>query len=157
MNETYAARLDRVSSSLIMALVRKARDMAAAGKPVIDLGIGESDFSTPDHVKAPAIAAIQDSQTRYMVIAGTPDLHRAFYVFPSCAGAIGRRTPEGQVIASDMDFCEWLLDHCHVSTVPGQAFGLSPHFWISTAAQAEDLHDACARIVEACARLEEAS
>ncbi len=34
----------------------------------------------------------------------------AFYVYPSCAGAIGKRTPDGKTIASDTEFCEYLLD-----------------------------------------------
>lgn len=77
----------------------------------------------------------------------------AFYVYPNCAAVIGKETPDGQTIASDIDFCTWLLQRHNVSTVPGAAFGLSPHFRISTAASEESLKTACTRIVEACKEL----
>lgn len=77
----------------------------------------------------------------------------AFYVYPNCDGVVGKKTPQGKVISSDMDFCAWLLDHHYVSTVPGAAFGLSAHFRISTAACDADLSTACDRIVQACAML----
>ena len=79
----------------------------------------------------------------------------AFYVYPECSRVIGRRTPEGRRISSDMDFCAWLLETHHVSTVPGVAFGLSPHFRISSAASEINLQIACQRIVEACSVLED--
>lgn len=73
----------------------------------------------------------------------------AFYVYPRCAGVIGRRTPAGEVIGSDTDFCRYLLEQHFVSAVPGAAFGLSPHLRISTAAPAEALRSASARIAGA--------
>jgi aspartate aminotransferase len=78
----------------------------------------------------------------------------AFYVYPSCAGAIGRRTPEGKRIATDDDFVEYLLEAEGVAVVQGSAFGLSPHFRISYATSTEALTEACMRIQRACAALE---
>lgn len=77
----------------------------------------------------------------------------AFYVYPDCSGVIGKTTPQGQIIASDADFCAFLLEQHFVSAVPGIAFGLSPHVRISTAASKADLQEACARIQTACAEL----
>jgi len=77
----------------------------------------------------------------------------AFYVYPSCAGAIGKRTPEGKVIDNDTDFITYLLESEGVAVVQGAAFGLSPHFRISYAASTEVLETACARIQRACAAL----
>ncbi len=77
----------------------------------------------------------------------------AFYAYPCCNDVIGKTTPDGKLISNDAEFCAWLLDSCHVSTVPGAAFGLSPYFRISTAAANEDLNAACSRIAEACAQL----
>jgi aspartate aminotransferase len=77
----------------------------------------------------------------------------AFYVFPSCAGAIGLKTPEGKVIANDEDFASYLLTEVGVSVVFGAAFGLSPFFRISYAASMESLEEACRRIQTACAAL----
>lgn len=78
----------------------------------------------------------------------------AFYLYPNCAGLIGMRTPDGTVLGTDIDVCTWLLEQWHVSVVPGAAFGLSPHFRISTAASEADLQDACARIAKAVSTLE---
>ncbi len=50
----------------------------------------------------------------------------AFYVYPSCAGAIGKTTPEGKKIATDDDFVTYLLESEGVAAVQGSAFGLSP-------------------------------
>lgn len=77
----------------------------------------------------------------------------AFYVYPSCEGVIGKKTPEGKVIATDSDFVTYLLDAEGVAAVQGVAFGLSPYFRISYATATELLEDACARIQRACAAL----
>ncbi|HEY3918733.1 MAG TPA: pyridoxal phosphate-dependent aminotransferase [Stellaceae bacterium] len=77
----------------------------------------------------------------------------AFYVYPSCAGAIGKKTPQGKAIATDNDFCEYLLESVGVAVVPGTAFGLAPYFRISYAASNQQLTDACGRIQKACAAL----
>lgn len=77
----------------------------------------------------------------------------AFYVYPNSAGVIGKTTPKGQKITSDDDFCTYLLEDHFVSTVPGVAFGLSPHLRISTAASEADMTEACKRIQIACSQL----
>jgi aspartate aminotransferase len=77
----------------------------------------------------------------------------AFYVYPSCAGTIGKKTPQGKVIASDDDFVTYLLDAEGVAAVQGSAFGLSPFFRISYATSTEALTEACRRIQRACAAL----
>jgi len=82
-----------------------------------------------------------------------PTPEGAFYVYPSCAGTIGKRTPQGKKIGNDTDFCAYLLDAEGVAVVPGVAFGLSPHFRISYATSNEELSEACTRIQRACAAL----
>ena len=77
----------------------------------------------------------------------------AFYVYPSCAGTIGRKTPDGAVIADDTAFVTYLLDSEGVAVVQGAAFGLSPYFRISYATATEALEEACRRIQRACAAL----
>lgn len=77
----------------------------------------------------------------------------AFYVYPSCAGLIGKKTPDGKVIESDEDFVTYLLESEGVACVQGAAFGLSPYFRISYATSTENLIEACARIQRACAVL----
>ncbi|SNZ19341.1 aspartate aminotransferase [Cohaesibacter gelatinilyticus] len=77
-NSTMRAdRLKAVRPSMILGLVQKARQLKADGHPVIDLGIGEPDFETPQHVKDAAIKAIGNNETRYTIVPGTPAVRRA--------------------------------------------------------------------------------
>lgn len=78
----------------------------------------------------------------------------AFYTFASCAGLMGRRTPNGALIDSDSAFCDYLLEAYDLAVVPGSCFGLSPHFRISYAASDTDLNEACERLALACKALE---
>ncbi|HSZ53251.1 MAG TPA: pyridoxal phosphate-dependent aminotransferase [Caulobacteraceae bacterium] len=78
----------------------------------------------------------------------------AFYVYPSCAGVIGRRAPSGRTIGCDREFAEELLEAEGVSVVFGEAFGLSPFFRISYATSEALLEDACSRIQRFCASLD---
>jgi aspartate aminotransferase len=75
----------------------------------------------------------------------------AFYVYPSCAGLIGRTSPSGKVIATDEDFVTELLEAEGVAVVHGSAFGLGPNFRISYATSEALLEEACRRIQRFCA------
>lgn len=77
----------------------------------------------------------------------------AFYLFISCAGLLGRKTPEGQTLSDDMEFCAYLLEHSLVAAVPGSAFGMDGYFRISYATSDAALSEACTRIKAACERL----
>ena len=77
----------------------------------------------------------------------------AFYVFPSCAGLLGKITPDGKHLKSDQDVVIYLLESAGVALVHGAAYGMSPYFRLSTATSLELLRDACERIHAACSRL----
>ena len=77
----------------------------------------------------------------------------AFYVYPSCAGLIGKKTPDGKVINNDEEFAKYLLESEGVAVVQGSGFGLSPYFRISYATSTEALREACTRIKRACEKL----
>ena len=77
----------------------------------------------------------------------------AFYVYPSCAGLIGKKTPDGTVIKNSEDFAAYLLNGEGVAVVHGAAFGLDPFFRISYATATEVLTEACERIQRAAASL----
>ena len=79
-----------------------------------------------------------------------PTPEGAFYVYPSCAGTIGKTTPDGKTIETDEDFVTYLLESEGVAAVHGAAFGQSPHFRISYATSTELLEEACNRIKRAC-------
>jgi aspartate aminotransferase len=82
-----------------------------------------------------------------------PKPEGAFYVYPSCAGCIGKKTPDGKTIKNDEDFVTYLLESVGVAVVQGAAFGLEPHFRISYATSEKALEEACRRIQKACAAL----
>ena len=77
----------------------------------------------------------------------------AFYVYPDCAGVIGKTSTKGQKIETDVDFATALLKESHVAVVPGGAFHGAPNFRISYATSMEQLKDAALRIQDFCARL----
>ena len=77
----------------------------------------------------------------------------AFYVYPSCVGVINKETPKGNVIKTDEDFMNYLLDSEGIAGVQGEAFGLSPYFRLSYATDNKTLIDACERIQRACSNL----
>jgi len=77
----------------------------------------------------------------------------AFYVYPSCAGTIGKSAPTGKKLATDEDFVTELLDAEGVAVVQGTAFGVGPAFRISYATKTEDLEEACRRIQRFCGNL----
>jgi aspartate aminotransferase len=77
----------------------------------------------------------------------------AFYVYPSCAGVIGKKTSDGTVIKSSNHFAELLLEKEFVAVVSGDAFGLDPYFRISYATAESVLVEACTRIKRFCESL----
>ena len=72
-----AARLEKVGTSQTQQVLVAVERLRRQGIDVIDLGAGEPDFATPDHVKTAAIAAIQDNFTKYTAGAGVMELREA--------------------------------------------------------------------------------
>ncbi|MBA4800585.1 MAG: pyridoxal phosphate-dependent aminotransferase [Euryhalocaulis sp.] len=77
----------------------------------------------------------------------------AFYAFPDCSSALGKKAPNGDVLEDDIEFCAALLDIEKVAAVPGAAFGAPGHFRVSYATSTEVLTEALARIKRFCAAL----
>ncbi|QCJ00958.1 pyridoxal phosphate-dependent aminotransferase [Agrobacterium larrymoorei] len=75
----------------------------------------------------------------------------AFYVYPSCAGLIGKTAPSGRAFETDEDFVTELLETEGVAVVQGSAFGVGPNFRISYATSEKLLEEACNRIQRFCA------
>jgi aspartate aminotransferase len=82
-----------------------------------------------------------------------PTPEGAFYVYPSCAGTIGKTASTGRTLKTDEDFVTELLEAEGVAVVQGSAFGLGPAFRISYAVKTEDLEEACRRIQRFCGNL----
>lgn len=78
----------------------------------------------------------------------------AFYLFPSCSGWIGRKTPDGQRLNNDIAVARFLLEKARVAVVPGSAFGSEGHFRISFATDTEQLRQACKRLAAAAKQID---
>ncbi|WP_205680466.1 aspartate transaminase [Bradyrhizobium sp. LVM 105] len=81
----------------------------------------------------------------------TPD--GAFYIYPSCAGLIGRRRPDGSLLETDLDVAMYFLEDAGVAVLDGSAYGLSPYLRLSIATSLDALEDAGARLKRACEAL----
>src|ERR1700761_9620571 len=70
-------RINRIEVSATMAITAEALKMKAQGIDLADFGAGEPHFSTPQHIKDAAIAAITNNHTRYTAVAGVPQVRQA--------------------------------------------------------------------------------
>jgi aspartate aminotransferase len=75
--ESLSQRVRSLSPSATVAMNQKTRDLQAKGIDIINLGVGEPDFNTPDHIKAAAKKAIDDNFSFYPPVTGYPDLKKA--------------------------------------------------------------------------------
>ena len=73
----FTDRINRVEESLTIGMAKKARELKALGKDVINLSLGEPDFDTPQHIKDAAIDAIMQGKTKYTPVGGIPELKDA--------------------------------------------------------------------------------
>src|SRR5262249_9403392 len=76
----------------------------------------------------------------------------AFYIFAKIAGMLGKRTPQGDVLRTEQDAVDYLLES-GVAVVVGEAYGLSPYFRMSIASPIEELSETCQPVRRACAAL----
>lgn len=125
--------------------ISQAASIEALNGPQDFLKERQESFKRRRDVVVAALNAIDGIECR------TPE--GAFYTFAGCGGMIGRATPSGKRIETDSDFTDYLLEAAHVAVVPGSAFGLSPYFRISYAADLSLLEEAMERIAAACLRL----
>jgi aspartate aminotransferase len=77
MNNALAKRVQLIKPSPTLAVAAKANQMRAQGLDIINLGTGEPDFDTPQHIKLSAIQAIESGYTKYTAVDGIPELKEA--------------------------------------------------------------------------------
>jgi aspartate aminotransferase len=77
MIKQLSARVQRIKSSPTLAVSARADELIALGKDIINLGVGEPDFDTPDFIKNAAITAIKEGFTKYTAVDGTAGLKKA--------------------------------------------------------------------------------
>src|SRR5436309_9010273 len=74
---TFAERIQRIEVSATMAVVSEAEKLRATGADLVDFGAGEPHFTTPQHIKDAAVAAIQANFSKYTAVGGTAELRDA--------------------------------------------------------------------------------
>jgi aspartate aminotransferase len=77
----------------------------------------------------------------------------AFYLYVNCGGLIGRTTPSGQRLSSDLDVALYFMDDAGVAVIGGTSYGLAPYFRISIATGVEVIDEAFRRIAASVAKL----
>ena len=124
-------------SSLNPSSVSQAAAVAALNGPM-DIVVSRcAEFQARRDVAAPRLAAINGL--------GVTLPHGAFYIYVSCAGWLGKRTPKGKLLASDADVTDYLLES-GVAVPGGAGYGLSPYFRVSFATSMANINAACDRI-----------
>jgi aspartate aminotransferase len=129
-------------SSLNPSSVSQAAAVAALNGPMDIVHQRCREFQARRDFIVPTLAAVPG------LACNAPE--GAFYVYVSCAGWIGKRTPQGQAIENDADVTAHLLEH-GVAVPNGAGYGLSPYFRVSFASSLANLEEACRRI-DAAAR-----
>ena len=74
---TLSEKVESIKPSPTLAVSNRATELKASGRDIIDLGLGEPDFDTPQHIKEAAIKAIHDGFTKYTAVDGIPSLKKA--------------------------------------------------------------------------------
>ena len=143
---------------LIRAMI-KMQSQSTAGVNSLSQWGALAALNGPQEFLAERAAALQERRDRMLEILGkVPGLtvdrpQGAFYLFPRCAGLLGRRTPDGALLEKEQDVLLYFLDQAGVAMVLGAAYGLSPHMRISIATSLDNLVEAGQRIARAVAAL----
>jgi aspartate aminotransferase len=77
----------------------------------------------------------------------------AFYLYPSVVGLLGKTTPAGKVLTTDLDVVSYFTEDAGVATLDGGAYGVSPYLRLSFATSEDAIREGCKRIVAACVAL----
>lgn len=146
----------------IIANLSKMQSQSTAGVNAVGQGAAAAAlWDSLDEVKARTRNLQERRDSLFDALSQVPELQcarpeGAMYIFCSCAGAIGKLTPDGKLIESDNDFVLYLLDGVGVAVVQGNAYGLSPYFRASFVASPEDIERGGKLIKQACAALRDA-
>jgi len=143
---------------LIRGLV-KMQSQSTAGVCSISQWAAVEALTGPQEFLKDRAASFQARRDRVLELLGeVPGLsaHKpegAFYLFVHCGGLIGRRTPQGAVLATEEDVVMYLLEG-GVAVVVGAAYGMSPYFRMSIATDMATLEEACRRMRASVAALQ---
>ncbi len=163
VSKTYAMTGFRIGwaagpRSLIAAMSKLQGQSTSS--PAAPMQHGALAALTGDQAPVAEMVAAFDVRRRFVVsrlraIAGIEcfDPKGAFYAFPSIAGLIGRRLPDGTRIESAMELCAHLLHEHHLVVVPGAPFGAADHLRLSFATDLDTLGRGLERLQRAAQAL----
>lgn len=143
---------------LINAMV-KLQSQSTAGVNSLSQWAAVEALDGPQEFVAERAAAFEQRRDRLLdILKDVPGItcdrpQGAFYLFPRIAGLIGRKTPDGQVLAAEQDVVLYLLEHAGVAVVQGAAYGMSPHMRISIAYALDSVIEGGQRIARAVGEL----
>ncbi len=128
MSTRLARRLLRIRPSATVSITARALELREQGREIISLSAGESDFETPEHVKAEAIAAIGRGETRYTPLTGSGALKEAIVGKFERDNGLDYR-PDQIIVSSGAkqscyNACQALLD-------PGDEVIVPAPYWVS--------------------------
>jgi aspartate aminotransferase len=131
-------------SSLNPSSVSQAAAVAALNGPMDIVRERCAEFEARRNAVVPRLASVPG------LACESP--HGAFYIYVSCAGWLGKRTPQGGTLENDADVTAYLLE-AGVAVPNGAGYGLSPYFRVSFASALPVLEEACRRIDAAARKL----
>lgn len=146
-------------SKTIITNMSKMQSQSTAGVSAVSQAAATAALNGPlDYVRERTANLQKRRDILFEQLNGIDGLHcdkpqGAMYIYCSCAGAMGKQTPDGKIIENDTDFVMYLLDSVGVAVVQGAAYGLSPYFRASFVALEEDLIRAGKLINQACRNL----
>jgi aspartate aminotransferase len=129
-----STRARSIAPSASMALDARAKQLKAAGQPIISFGVGEPDFPTPEPIKQAATRAMADNATHYTTVSGDPALRKL--VAERTSEMTGVPFSWNQVIATS-GAKEALYIAMQVLCDPGDEVLLPAPYWVSYAEQAK--------------------
>ena len=121
-------RINKIKGSATLILKEKADKLSASGKKIFNLGPGEPDIDTPEHIKEAAIKALKDGRTKYLAVAGLPSLRSAIANKLTVENKI--KTESEQVIVTNGGK-QALLSAMDVILEPGDEVIIPAPYWVS--------------------------
>src|SRR5262245_34594096 len=124
----FSENVGQIEGSSTIAIATLCRELRAQGRDVIDLGVGEPDFATPEFIAQAGIASIEEGQTHYPPVPGIPALRSA--IARSLEAATGKRAdPAGVVVTSGAK--QALFNVCFTLFGPGDEVLVLAPDWTS--------------------------
>lgn len=128
MTDRYSENIVHIKPSATLAVAALARQLRAAGRPVIDLSAGQPDFPTPGFIADAGVEAIRDGRTGYAPAPGIPELRAA--IAEDLSGSYGvQAAPEGVVVTAGAK--QALFNALFVLVGPGDRVLVPVPYWTS--------------------------